>query len=338
MLRQSRFLRSVISNQIHGRSGVLASATRAFHLPRDEAYKMSITDPTKFWGLQAAKLDWFKPFDSVLTMESNGYGRWFRGGSLNTCYNALDRHVHRGNGDRTAIIYDSPVTNTIEHISYKSLLDQVVQLAAYLRSQNVQKGDRVVIYMPNIPQAGVAMLACARIGAVHSVVFGGFAAHELAVRIKDCQPKVVLSSSCGIDGSKLVDYKTLLDQALDIVRESSADGKTSSVTRCVILQRPQQPCQLVDGRDVAWNEALAAIDKSKASQLAQCAHMDSEDPLYVLYTSGTTGAPKGVQRDTAGHGKHFEILFFARVLVEPPSLFSGRSGLQYGGHLQHSPR
>lgn len=257
---------------------------------------MSIKDPAKYWGLQATKIDWFKPFDHVLQQDSLGYGKWFVGGQMNTCYNAIDRHIARGRGDQPAIIYDSPVTNTIRSYSFNEVLGEVQAMAAYLKSIGVEKGDKVVLYLPNIPQAAFAMLACARIGAVHSVVFGGFAAHELAIRIKDCKPKAIISSSCGIDGSKIVDYKTLLDQALDIVAPDHV------VPHTVILQRPQLSCELKAGRDVSWEDAMKKAKALPEEVLrAPCTPVNSEDPLYILYTSGTTGAPKGVQRDNGGH-------------------------------------
>ncbi|MFI0353689.1 propionyl-CoA synthetase [Actinomadura sp. 9N407] len=251
------------------------------------AYERSIADPTRFWGLAARDVRWLVPPDRVLDDGAPPFYRWFTGGELNTCDNALDRHVEEGRGDQAALIYDSPVTGTVRTYTYRELTDLVARFAGALRALGVQRGDRVVIYLPMVPEAVIAMLACARLGAVHSVVFGGFAAKELAVRIDDARPKVVVSASCGIEGTRIVPYKPLLDQALDLA--------SHKVDRCVIRQRPQLHADLVPARDVEWDEAVAG------AQAAECVPVAATDPLYILYTSGTTGRPKGVVRDNGGH-------------------------------------
>jgi propionyl-CoA synthetase len=252
-----------------------------------EVFNRSISDPDGFWGEAAEKISWYKKWDKVLDDSNKPFFRWFTGGELNTCYNCLDRHVEGGRGDQAAIIYDSPVTDFKQSISYKELLDMVSRFAGGLKSLGVVKGDTVVIYMPMVPQALVAMLACARLGAVHSVVFGGFAPKELAVRIDDAKPKVMVSASCGIEGKKVIEYKPLLDKAIELANHKPE--------KCVIMKRPQAEAQLIDGRDVDWDELVSS------AQPAECEVLKATDPLYILYTSGTTGIPKGIVRDNGGH-------------------------------------
>ena len=252
-------------------------------------HEKSIDDPEGFWGEQARLVDWIRKPKRVLDADRPPFYRWFPDGTLNTCYNALDRHVVAGHGDRTALIYDSPVTDTLRSFSYAELVEQVATFAGALRGFGVEAGDRVVIYMPMIPEAVVAMLACARLGAVHSVVFGGFAPHELAVRIDDARPKVVLTASCGIEPSRVVEYKPMIDRALDL-----AEHAPDTV---VVKQRPQAEATLVEGRDHDWDLVM----KAGRTAPAECVEVAATDPLYVLYTSGTTGKPKGIVRDNGGH-------------------------------------
>jgi len=243
--------------------------------------------PEEYWREAAATVEWLKPFERVLDASRAPLYRWFPGGELNTCHNAIDVHVRNGRGEQAAVIYDSPVTGIKRRYTYCELLHEVATFAGALASLGVVRGDRVVIYMPMVPETLIAMYACARIGAIHSVVFGGFAAHELAVRIEDAAPRIVLSSSCGIEGTRVVAYKPMLDEALRLSRHQPA--------HCVILQRPQQTCALVSGRDLDW-QSLAS-----AASPAACVAVAATDPLYILYTSGTTGRPKGVVRDNGGH-------------------------------------
>ncbi|BAF87475.1 acetyl-coenzyme A synthetase [Azorhizobium caulinodans ORS 571] len=256
-----------------------------------DTYARWKADPAAFWGDAARDIDWTSPPGTVFDGSLGVYGRWFPDAVGNTCFNAVDRHVASGRGSQTALIYDSPVTNSQRRLTYAELLEEVRILGAILTDMGVEKGDRVVIYMPMVPEAVVAMLACARIGAVHSVVFGGFAANELAVRIDDARPKVVLAASCGIEPNRVVPYKPLLDLAITIAAHKP--------TGCLVLQRPQLAGTLVEGRDHDWAERRAAF--ADAGRGADCVPVKATDPLYVLYTSGTTGKPKGVMRDTGGH-------------------------------------
>ncbi|MEO3792289.1 propionyl-CoA synthetase [Nonomuraea sp. B10E15] len=249
----------------------------------DEAYRQSIEQPGAFWAEAARDIDW----DVAPATALGDGGRWFPDGRLNTCHNAVDRHVAAGRGEQAALIHDSPVTGTVRVLTYADLLDQVARTAGMLRDLGVRAGDTVVVYMPMVPEAVVAMLACARLGAVHSVVFGGFAARELAMRIDHARPKVVLSASCGIEPARVVAYKPLLDAAL----EQAAHRPD----HCVILQRPQSVAELAQGRDLDWERAV------REAEPAGCVSVAATDPLYILYTSGTTGSPKGVVRDNGGH-------------------------------------
>jgi propionyl-CoA synthetase len=253
----------------------------------DEAYARSLRDPEGFWAAAAEDLYWDKRWDRVFDGSRPPYYRWFVGGMLNTCYNALDLHVDRGRGKQRALVYDSPVTNTIQAFTYAELREAVARVAGALQRQGIGKGDRVIIYMPMVPEAIMAMLACARIGAIHSVVFGGFASNELAKRIDDAKPKLIISASCGIEVSRVIPYKPLLDQAIELAGHK--------VGRCVILQRPQQAAPLVKGRDLDWGDFMSG------APAADCVPVAATDPLYILYTSGTTGIPKGVVRDNGGH-------------------------------------
>jgi len=253
----------------------------------DTIYRRSLADADAFWGEAAAAIDWQRCWDRVLDDTNAPLYRWFTGGKLNTCHNALDRHVDAGRGDQAALIYDSPVTNARRTLSYSELRDAAALFAGVLVSRGVSKGDRVIIYMPMVPETVVAMLACARIGAVHSVVFGGFAANELATRIDDAAPKAIVSASCGIEPNRIVAYKPLLDKAIQLAAHKPEC--------CIILQRPQQEAALQTGRDIDWHAAMAKAEPH------DCVIVDATDPLYILYTSGTTGQPKGIVRDNGGH-------------------------------------
>ncbi|WP_269520614.1 propionyl-CoA synthetase [Alteromonas sp. BMJM2] len=252
-----------------------------------EEYTASTTSPEQFWLEKAHQIEWFKKPQAALSDSENGYHSWFKGGQLNTCYLALDHHVNEGRGDKTALIYDSPVTNTTRTYSYSELLQEVATFAGALHQLGVSKGDRVIIYMPMIPQAVIAMLACARLGAVHSVVFGGFAANELAVRIDDATPSFIVTASCGIEGAKLLPYKPLVDSAIEL-----ASHKPNG---CVVFQRPQLHADLNASFDYDWHCLM------ETSSPVGAVNVDATDPLYILYTSGTTGKPKGVVRDNGGH-------------------------------------
>jgi propionyl-CoA synthetase len=255
----------------------------------DEAYRRSMEDPDGFWAEAAEDVQWVKKWDKVLDDYGKPYFyRWFTGGELNSCYNAIDYHVENGRADQVAIIYDSPQTNTVKKITYRELQDQVSRFAGVIRAQGLKKGDTTIIYMPMISETLVAMLACARIGVVHSVVFGGFAPNELAIRINDAKPKLIISASCGLEGAtKVIAYKPLLDKAIEL-----AEVKPD---KCIILQRPQVQSELIAGRDLDWDDAMAQAEPT------ECVTVAATDPLYILYTSGTTGIPKGVVRDNGGH-------------------------------------
>ncbi len=256
-----------------------------------ELYARSMRDPEGFWADAAREIDWIEPAKKVFDASQGLYGRWFAGAVVNTCYNALDRHVANGRAEQLALIHDSPLTDSVSTFTYAQMLHEVKTFAAILQDFGVAKGDRVIIYMPLVPEAMVAMLACARIGAVHSVVFGGFAAKELATRIDDAKPKLLLSASCGIEPGRIVAYKPLLDDAIKLAAHK--------VPACIVLQRPQQTCDLIAGRDHDWSELRAKAIAAKKS--ADCVPVLATDPLYILYTSGTTGIPKGVVRDNGGH-------------------------------------
>ena len=251
-----------------------------------EEHRRSLADPEGFWGDAAAAIDWEHGWDRVLDKSRAPLYRWFPGARLNTSWNALDRHVERGRADQLALIYDSPVTGQVKRFTYRQLRDGVAQLAGALKNLGVGRGDRVIIYMPLVPEAVMGMLACARLGAIHSVVFGGFAAPELAARIDDAKPKLVLSASCGIEPNRVVAYKPLLDRAIELAQVNP---------QTLILQRPKQPCTLIEGRDHDWETTVAAAER------APCVMVEATDPLYILYTSGTTGQPKGIVRDNGGH-------------------------------------
>jgi propionyl-CoA synthetase len=261
----------------------------------DDTYRRSLEDPEGFWREAASAIDWIEPFDRVIDRSIEPAARWFTGGVLNTCANAVDRHVAGGRADQLAVVYDSPVTATVRTLTYAELRDEVARLAGALAALGVAKGDAVIIYMPMVPEAVIAMLACARLGAVHSVVFGGFAPNELAVRIDDARPKVIMSASCGIEVQRVIEYKPLLDLAIE-----AAAHKPDA---CVVLQRtgatasgtPLPPASMVEGRDHDWGEVVAGAVGHP------CVAVAATDPLYILYTSGTTGKPKGVVRDNGGH-------------------------------------
>ncbi|PYO61389.1 MAG: propionyl-CoA synthetase [Gemmatimonadetes bacterium] len=254
---------------------------------QDPVYARWRNAPERFWEDAAEAVHWYRRWDRVLDASRPPFYRWFAGGVVNTCYNALDRHVSAGHADQPALIYDSPVTQTISSFTYRELLDQVSRFAGVLIGQGVGRGDRVIIYMPMVPEAAVAMLACARIGAIHSVVFGGFASHELAARISHAGPKLIVSASCGIEANRVVPYKPLLDKAIELA--------TAKPSRCVVLQRRQERAPMISGRDLDWSELMAG------ARPAECVPVEATDPLYILYTSGTTGTPKGVVRDNGGH-------------------------------------
>jgi propionyl-CoA synthetase len=253
----------------------------------EDVYRWSLDAPEEFWARAAEKIAWSKKWDRVLDDRRPPFYRWFAGGELNTCHNALDRHVEAGSGDVPALIWDSPVTNTVLTFSYRELRDRVARFAGALRGLGVGKGDTVILYMPMIPEAVVGMLACARLGAIHSVVFGGFAPNELAIRIDHARPKVILTASGAIEGTRVLEYRPLIEKAIELAKHKPQ--------KCVVFRRPQIPVELAPGRDLDWDDLAAAASP------AECVAVAATDPLYILYTSGTTGLPKGVVRDNGGH-------------------------------------
>ncbi len=250
-------------------------------------YKQSVDHPALFWSEKAKDLEWFDFPQKILSQDSEGINHWFSDGKMNTCHMAVDYHVNNGRGEQTAIIYDSPVTDTKKSYTYSELMKEVAKCAGMIKAQGVEKGDRVIIYMPMIPESVFAMLACARLGAIHSVVFGGFASPELAVRIDDAKPKLILSASCGIEINRVIEYKPLLDGAIELAKHK--------VNKCIIYQREQSQSSMIDGRDIDWESAC------KIANEADCVKVRGDDPLYILYTSGTTGKPKGIVRENGGH-------------------------------------
>jgi len=273
----------------------------------DDVLARSLEKPDEFWSEAAQQIHWIKTWDKTLDASNPPFYRWFTGGVLNTCYNAVDLHVENGRAEQAALIYDSPVTNTVKTYTYRELRDEIALFAGVLANQGVIKGDRVVIYMPMIPEAVIAMLACARLGAVHSVVFGGFAANELAGRIDDSEPRVIVSASCGIEVNRVISYKPLLDEAINLSRYKPA--------ACIIVQRPKEECTLIAGRDIDWRDAM------NTAQPHDCVPVAATDPLYILYTSGTTGQPKGVVRDNGGHAVALKWTMKYIYGVEPGEVY-----------------
>jgi acetyl-CoA synthetase len=270
-------------------------------------YEYSLKHREEFWRAQAENIPWFVKPETILSKNDKGHYRWYEGGKMNTCYLALDYHVEHGRGDQAALIYDSPVTGTVSRYTYKRLLDEVSRFAGGLLNLGVGRGDTVIIYMPMIPEAVVAMLACARIGAVHSVVFGGFAPHELAIRINDAKPKVIVSATCGIEVNRVIEYKPLLDKAIE--------EATHKPDKVVVKQRQTCSASLKQGFEVNYNELMGS------SEPAPCEMLDATDPLYILYTSGTTGIPKGIIRDNGGHAVALKYSMNAIYGVDPGDVY-----------------
>ena len=283
------------------------------------AYTRSLTNPEAFWQEQATAIPWVEFPTKILSTDEDGLTRWYADGVMNTCYAAVDYHVEQGRGEQVALIYDSPVTNTVQRFTYRNLQTEVAQVAGALRLLGVGYGDTVVIYMPMVPEAAFAMLACARLGAIHSVVFGGFAPHELALRIDDARPKVILSASCGIEFDRMIPYKPLLDEAIWLA--------THQPDHCLILQRPQYQALLTLSRDLDWATTLATADP------ADWVPVRATDPLYILYTSGTTGKPKGIVRDNGGHAVALKYSLKAIYNIDPGDVFWAASDLGWAvGH------
>ena len=285
-----------------------------------DIYQQSIEQPELFWREQAEQIKWYELPETILSQDEHGFYRWFSGGKINTSYLALDVHIEEGRGAQLAMIYDSPATDSQQKFTFMELRDEVAKFAGGLKNLGVEKGDRVIIYMPMVPEAAIAMLACARLGAVHSVVFGGFAPNELAVRIDDAKPKVIVTASCGIEFTRVIEYKPLVDQALAIAE--SPPGNT------VVLQRPQAQAKMQSGQDHDWNELL------KNAEPAEPVALDATDPLYILYTSGTTGLPKGVLRDNGGHAVALKYSMKAVYNTDPGDVFW--AGSDVGWVVGHS--
>jgi len=279
----------------------------------EEIYAQSLSNPRAFWARAAGDIEWVRRPRAILNDSDPQRASWFPGGMLNSCYNAVDLHVVAGRGDQPALVYDSPVTNTVLSFTYREVLERVSRVAGMLRGLGVEKGDRVLIYMPMVPEAIFGMLAAARLGAIHSVVFGGFASAELAQRIQHCAPKVVLTASCGIETDRIVEYKPLLDDAIDRV--------SNKPTHCVVFQRPEATASLEAGRDFDWKSLEAQAEPTA------CVPVHSKDPLYILYTSGTTGMPKGVVRDNGGHAVALKWSMQNVYAIEPGDVFWAASDI-----------
>ena len=285
-----------------------------------DEYQQSIVQPEVFWRKQAEQIKWYKFPETILSQDEHGFYRWFAGGKLNTAYLALDVHIEEGRGDQLALVYDSPAANMQQKFTYAELRDTVAKFAGCLRNLDVEKGDRVIIYMPMVAEAVIAMLACARLGAVHSVVFGGFAPNELAVRIDDARPKVLVTASCGIEFAKIIEYKPLVDKALEVSKFPPEN--------IVVLQRPQAKATMQSRRDHDWNELMSQASRSDPVSL------DATDPLYILYTSGTTGLPKGVVRDNGGHAVALKYSMKAVYNTDPGDVYW--AGSDVGWVVGHS--